>query len=69
MTLSDRRLLIELSAVLAIKLAIIVLLKVHFFSPAPVDHQHPVTTGEATAPQVEPEGANPEAWPGADKER
>ena len=34
MTLSDRRLLIELGAVLIIKLIVITLIKIHFFSPA-----------------------------------
>ncbi|WP_226667485.1 hypothetical protein [Microbulbifer aggregans] len=35
MTLADRRLLLELGAVLIIKLIIIVLLKIVFFSPDP----------------------------------
>lgn len=33
MTLSDRRLLIELGAVLVIKICVIILLKIFFFSP------------------------------------
>lgn len=45
----DRRLLIELAAILAIKLAIIVLLKLVFFSPAPMDRRHPLTV---EAPQT-----------------
>ncbi|WP_105103732.1 hypothetical protein [Microbulbifer pacificus] len=35
MTLSDRRLLVELGAVLIIKLILIALIKIHFFSQAP----------------------------------
>ncbi|MCK7597694.1 hypothetical protein M0G74_10480 [Microbulbifer sp. CAU 1566] len=35
MTLSDRRLVIELGAVLIIKLALITLIKIHYFSPDP----------------------------------
>ncbi|WP_078084083.1 cytochrome oxidase putative small subunit CydP [Microbulbifer mangrovi] len=35
MTLSDRRLLIELGAVLVIKLILITLIKIYFFSPSP----------------------------------
>ncbi|QKX17823.1 cytochrome oxidase putative small subunit CydP [Microbulbifer sp. YPW1] len=35
MTLSDRRLLIELGAVLIIKLILITLIKIYFFSPPP----------------------------------
>lgn len=35
MTISDRRLLIELGAVLIIKLILITLIKIYFFSPDP----------------------------------
>ncbi|WGL17673.1 hypothetical protein PVT68_05105 [Microbulbifer bruguierae] len=35
MTLSDRRLLIELGAALIIKLILITLIKIHYFSPDP----------------------------------
>ena len=47
----DRRLLIELGIILAIKLVIIAFLKIHFFSPAPVDRQHPlaVDSGDRAA--------------------
>ena len=49
MNLTDRRLLIELGVILAVKLTIIILLKVHFFGPAPFDPRHPLAV-EATAP-------------------
>lgn len=49
MNLTDRRLLIELGVILAAKVAIIALLKMHFFSPAPANPQHPLET-KARAP-------------------